>query len=190
MSTMESAIRLDAIRDFLKRMCASVDAEYSDVMRRDKQGEFVNSDELADAYFSPLMSEEIAVRATLSELNALIEYKLQGLANEPFTEEKVKRKCKRNFLVFDLARDRLIALIEGYYRVKLDVLPSFCAVEEIRHAVNACKHRDGWKDPRKDYIGREPAKVWEKFKLDRQHAFDLIIAVREFLTALGELRGS
>lgn len=83
MSLIVLTIELDAIRDFLNRVSASVDAEYSDIFRREEAGEFADNDELANALFPAMMSEEIAVRATLGELNALVESELQNLAVLP-----------------------------------------------------------------------------------------------------------
>ena len=78
-------IKLEAIHNFLKRVAASVDAEYLEIISRAEAGEFSHYDEEGNAFFMPINSEEIAIRATFAELNALIEFEFQDLAAKPLT---------------------------------------------------------------------------------------------------------
>lgn len=84
-------------------------------------------------------------------------------------------------IVWDLKKDDLYRLIEGYYHISIDDLPGSKKVEEIRRTVNAYKHRKGFKDSRKD---ADWTHCPEKFQLEREKAFHQIEAVRDFLQAL------
>ena len=70
-----------------------------------------------------MMWEEIACRASLGELNALVEWELQQMAVIPFFEKKekasnTKKRKKLNF-VCDLNVGDVIQLIEKHYRIKI-----------------------------------------------------------------------
>jgi hypothetical protein len=192
MSLLLVNIELDSIRDFLKRVSESVDAKYSDIMHRAEAGEFANDDEEMNALFSPMMSEEIAVRATLAELNALVESELHNLAVQPLAEKQAKDKPKRPKLAYDLERIDLHRLIEEYYGISINTLPYSKEVDEIRRIVNAYKHRRGFKDPRKDFewskcLDKKSLNlplVIEKFELDRERALRFIDAAQDFIRAL------
>ncbi len=194
MSLLVVNIELDSIRDFLRRVSASVDAEYSDIMRRADAEEFATDDEEMNALFSPMVSEEIAIRATLGELNALIESELQNLAVRPLAEKQLRDKPKRPKLAYDLQIIDLYRLIEEYYGISIDSLLFSKEADEIRRIVNAYKHRRGFKDPRKDfewskYLDKKILNlplVIEKFHLDRQQAFRFVDAAQEFIRALRE----
>ena len=74
-------------------------------------------------------------------------------------------------------------MIEEYYQVNFDNLSGFEKVEEIRRAINAYKHRGGVKDTRRGDL-LESENWLEKFKLERENAFQCIDAVNDFLMAL------
>jgi hypothetical protein len=175
--------RLGAIRSFFDRVSASVNADYDEVIQRAKAGRFRDRDDEANALFGPFTSEQIAIRAVLSELNALVESELQALAIKPLVHRAPSSEPGR--LVWDLKRDALCKLVETYYAVSIADLPGSGAVEEIRQKINAYKHRGGVRDPRRDCdIQYFP----EKFELDREQTRFYIQAVRDFLQALGEAR--
>lgn len=176
-------IELEAIRNFLKRVAASVDAEYLEIISRVEAGEFSDYDEESNAFFMPMQSEEIAIRATFAELNALIESEFQSLAVKPFAEQQNKKEPKRLKLVWDINREQLRRLIEEYYQVNFNDLSGFEKVEEIRRTINAYKHRGGVKNPRRGDL-LESKNLLEKFKLERENAFRCIEAVNDFLKAL------
>ena len=70
-------IELNAIRSFLIFVLDTASSEYSKIQIRSNAGEFDDYDDEANAFFIPMMWEEIACRATLGELNALVESELQ-----------------------------------------------------------------------------------------------------------------
>lgn len=176
-------IELGAIRSFLGRVASSVDAEYSEIACRAHAEAFADHEEESNAFFYPMMCEEIAIRATLGELNALVEWELQRLAVEPLTKGRSVKKAERPRTAWDLKRDDLYRLIEDCYHIRLDGFPGFGEVEEIRRVANAYKHRKGFKDPRP---GKDSdwTHIPEKFQLEREKAFRYIEAVRDFLQAL------
>jgi len=175
-------MELKSIRSFLERVNQSVDGDYIEIMRRVDAGEFANEDEIDNAFFDPMMSEEIAIRATLGELNALIECELQQIAVEPLAQEQ-KAQSKQNKIACDLKPHDLYRLIEGHYHISIDDLLGSKEVKEIRRTVNAFKHRKGFKDPRRD---ADCTYFPEKFLLERKKAIHQIEAVRVFLRALWE----
>jgi hypothetical protein len=174
-------MELESIRSFLERVGKSVDSDYTEIMRRVEAGEFADEDEEGNAFFDPMMSDEIAVRATLGELNALVEWELQQVTVEPLAQEQKAKKSKQNRIVWDLKPHDLYHLIEGYYHISIDDLPGSKEVEEIRRTVNAYKHRKGFKDPRRD---TDWTYFPEKFQLEREKALHQVEAVRDFLQAL------
>lgn len=175
-------IKLEAIHNFLKRVAASVDAEYLEIISRAEAGEFSHYDEEGNAFFMPINSEEIAIRATFAELNALIEFEFQDLAAKPLTELQNKKKSKRPKSVWDINREQLRRMIEEYYQVNFEELPGFGKVEEIRRTTNAYKHRRGVKDSNRG--DPESKYVPEYFALERENAFQCIEAVTDFLRSL------
>lgn len=66
-------IELGAIRSFLDRVMNAADSEYSKIKAMSNADEFAHYDDEANAYFVPEMWENIAIRATLGELNSLVE---------------------------------------------------------------------------------------------------------------------
>ncbi len=143
-------------------------------MLRAKMGEFKDSDEEANAFFSPRTSENLAMRAALNEINSLVEWELSSLGVVPFAKEPKKNKLR---LVWDLKRDDSHRLIESHYGIKLDELPGSKEVEELRKTINAFKHRKGYKDPRKE-------NVLGRYELNRGCVANCLVGARKFLRAL------
>jgi hypothetical protein len=182
-------IRLGALKTFLDRVTTSVDEELSHLFQVQEDGDFADLSELDDALFIPMESEAIAIRATLYELNALIEWELQALAVEPYTHALKYAEVpkfmgdaplKKIRFASDLPRGEMRQLIESYYTVDFDELPGSSEVDQIRRAVNAFKHRGGFKDLRRDSWSCFP----EGFKLDRDEAYRAIDATSKFLRTL------
>lgn len=174
-------MELEYIRSFLERVDRSVEHDCLEIARRAEAGEFTDEDDENNAYFDPTMSEEIAVRAALGELNALVEQALQHVAAKPLAREQVRKKPKRNKMAWDLKRDDLHLVIGNYYQISIDDLPGSTVIDEIRRTVNAYKHRGGFKDPRRD---TDSAFFPEKFQLERERVFHQIESVHSFLNAL------
>ena len=174
-------IHLAAIRGFLDRVLAVVDGEVNQAWSREEAGEFEDEDDFDNALFGPFMTEEIALRAVLHELNSLVESELQSLASEPFHRRNPSPNWLKDRQVHDLHYPELKKLIESHYAVRLDDLPGSGEIEEIRRKINAFKHRAGFKDPRKD---KDWKTLGDKVKLDREEAHLYLQSVSDFLRAL------
>ena len=175
-------IELNAIRSFLITVSDTASSEYSKIQIRSNAGEFNHYDDEANAFFIPMMWEEIACRSTLGELNALVEWELQHMAIIPFSEEKASntKKWKKSKFVCDLKVGEVIQLIEKHYRIKINEIDSYDVVKAIRNTVNSFKHRKGFKHPWKDRCKIIP----EKFEVSRSEALRNIDSVRDFLKDL------
>jgi hypothetical protein len=170
-------IELSAIRSFLKAVTVAVDLECSRINTMSEAGEFSRYDDEANAYFVPMMWEEIAIRATLGELNALVEWELKGLAG---SLAPIKFSKKQKLGGFDLKMDEIIERIEYHYQLKIKDMAGYEDVKTIRNKVNSFKHRKGFKHPHKD-----ACKVMgERFELSRAETFQSIGSVRVFLKDL------
>ena len=173
-------IELNAIRSFLITVSDAASSEYSKIQIISNAGEFNNYDDEENALFIPMMWEEIACRATLGELNALVEWELHNMAIIPFSKiEKASKSCKQK-LVSDLSFGCVIKLIQKYYQIRINEIDSYNDVKTIRNKVNSFKHRKGFKNPLKDRCKIFP----ERFEVSRSEAIRNIDSVREFLKDL------
>jgi hypothetical protein len=173
-------IELGAIRSFLKAVTVAADAEYSKINVMSEAGEFSHYDDEANAYFVPEMWERIAIRATLGELNALVEWELQNLASG-LSPAKISKKQKARLMFgFDLKMKEIIERIENYYKIEIKDMPGYKEVKTIRDKVNSFKHRKGFKHPYKDAC----KVIGERFELSREEAFQSIDSVRTFLKGI------
>jgi hypothetical protein len=170
---------LRPLRSYLERVCESVDKDYSEIGDRISIGNLTGED-AANAFYEPMVVEEIALRSIYHELNALIESELQCLVVIPLSKRNRIQNREEKRLAWDLKRGELTKLIERYYEIRIDRLPEFERVEEIRQTVNAWKHRQGHKDPRRTAV----ITIDEKHQIEREKAFASIDAVRSFLLAL------
>lgn len=174
-------IELDAIRSFLKKVISAADSEYSRLKTLSDVSEVQRFDDETNAYFYPEMWEKIAIRATLGELNALVEWELSGLAIKPFFEKKEAAHKKELFKpAYDLSMDMIIKFIENHYNIELNDFKDYRQINLIRNKVNSFKHRKGFKDPRRDDCG----KIGEKHDINREEALKDIDSVRSFLKEL------
>jgi hypothetical protein len=121
--------------------------------------------------------QEIVVRAALGELNALVELELTNIAETIVRErpEVWKRKAR-------IDRGAARSLIEEYYGLRLQDLPGYARVDELRKVVNAYKHEDGLRPPSEvplltDYFDG-------RYRLDPDEAVQYLEAVRGFLLFL------
>jgi len=173
-------IELDAIRSFLKAVAVAADAEYAKTKLKSGAGEFCHYDHEANAYFVPETWERTAIRATLGEFNALVEWELQSLASGLFPTKVNKRKkgCLR--FGFNLKMKDIIKRIENYYKIEIKEIAGYKEVKAIRDKVNSFKHRKGYKHPDK-YACKA---IGERFELSREEAFQSIDLVRTFLKDL------
>ncbi|MFH1671811.1 MAG: hypothetical protein ABIF87_00050 [Pseudomonadota bacterium] len=173
-------IELNAIRSFLSTVSDAAGSEYSKIQDRSNAGEFDHYDDEANAFYSPMMWEEIACRATLGELNALVEWELHNIATIPFSKTGKASKARKPKLVSDLPLGEVIQLIEKYYQIRINEIDSYNAVKTIRNTVNSFKHRKGFKHPWKDRCKVIPG----KFEVSRIDTFKSIDLVRNFFKDL------
>ncbi|MDO8142372.1 MAG: hypothetical protein Q6358_12810 [Candidatus Brocadiales bacterium] len=180
-SLISLEIELNAIRSFLENVINVADTEYSRIKALSDAGKFLHYDDESNAYFIPMQWEKIAIKTTLGELNALVEWELCNLASKPFFENE-RRMDGRLRIVYDLKRDKIIALIEDHYKIKLSDLEYYEHINRIRRIVNSFKHRKGFEDYRKD------ADVFtafgDKFEVSRKAAFQSIDEVKSFIKEL------
>jgi hypothetical protein len=168
---------LRAIRSFLEAVTAAADKEYSKIAAMSEAGEFYHYDDRANAYFVPEMWEKIAIRATLGELNALVEWELNYIASGLSPSKHSKEQKGRLRFGFDLKMNETVERIENYYEIEIKDMAGYEDVKNIRDKVNSFKHRKGFKHPYKD-----SCKVMgERFELTREEAFQSIDSVRTFL---------
>ena len=170
-------IELDAIRSFLKNVTITADSEYSKIKAMSDSGEFSHYDEEANALFIPEMWEKIAIRATLGELNGLVEWELQCLASVLPPGKREKPRKNRLGFVFDLKIDQIIERIENHYGIRIEEMTGYEDVKIMRDKVNSFKHRKGFKHPYRDKYET----LGEKFTLTREEAFRAIDSVKSFL---------
>jgi hypothetical protein len=187
-------IELEAIKKFLSKNLEAVDAEIAIICEKKERGEFQELDDFSNALFIPMQREAIAVKAVLYEINALVEWSLCGLAleayrNSPrhattpkFLGDVPPEEASRIKFVYDLPIGEVHHLIERYYEIDLSNMPGFTEVEYIRKAVNAFKHRKGFKDFRRDPGVKSLA--GEKFQMTREDAYRAIDEAKAFLRAL------
>lgn len=187
-------IELQTIKDFLSKTLEGVDAEVAIICGREETGEYRDLDEFSNALFVPMEREAIAIRAVFCELNAFIEWELCNLALEAYrdseryaTTPKFLRdvpidKTSNIKSVYNLSIGKVCWLIRQYYEVDFSDLPGFTEVKCIRQAVNAFKHRKGFKDLRRD----PRSKLGERFQLTRENVYQAIDGARSFLRALLE----
>ncbi|KHE92135.1 MAG: hypothetical protein K8F52_01825 [Candidatus Scalindua rubra] len=127
-----------------------------------------------------MMWQEIACKATLGELNALLEWELHHIATIPHFEVKARTNKGKSKLVSDLSVKDVFKLIEKYYELKINEIDSFEGVMEFRKKVNSFKHRKGYKHPIKDNCKT----LCEKVELNIKEAFECIDILRKFIKDL------
>jgi hypothetical protein len=168
---------LGAIRSFLDRVMNAADSEYSKIKAMSNAGEFAHYDDEANAYFVPEMWENIAIRATLGELNSLVEWELGVIASGLQEGKKEKpQKCRPTF-AFDLKIGHIIERIDNHYGIKIKELSSYGDVKSLRDKVNSFKHRKGFKHPYRDKCETLP----DKFTTSREEAYTAVDSVKSFL---------
>lgn len=204
----EVDIQLNAIRSFLKTVLNAADSEYSRVHDRSNSGDFIHYDDQENAMYFPMMWEEIGCRATLGELNALIEWELLNIAciaqvhlskmqdkeilklisileiEKPKTPKDIlhliSKLAESPKYRLKLKRDEAILLISIYYQIRMKEINSYGALKTIINKVNSFKHRKGFKDPYKNEYKAIP----ERFDTSRTDTMESIVLVRRFLKDL------
>ncbi len=142
--------------------------------------------------YRPMKREEITLRATYYELNALIEHHLRSFAQEAYWKSAKHASVPKSIVdvpegeihrikfVEDLPMGEIIRLIERYYEFSLDQIPEYSAVSHIREIANSFKHRRGFKDFRRD----PKAGLTERHQLERDKTRAAINHARQFLLSV------
>lgn len=172
-------IELMAIKSFLLTVIDAANVEYSKIKNQTDTGKFLGFDDENNAYFIPMQWEEIAIKAALGELNALVEWELGVLANIPFSEKKPITENENYKIVTDIGFKEIIKLIENYYKIKFNEFTDYKQIYLIRDKVNAFKHRKGFKDFRRDDCSNSV-----KHEIDRNEALLCIDSVGNFFREL------
>lgn len=176
-------IEFQAIKDFLSKTLEAIDTETAAICEQEEAGEFRGIDDFSNALFIPKEREAIAIRAVFYEINALVEWELHALALEAYHNRENRTTIIKP--VYDIPIGEIHKLIEQYYEIKFCHVPGFAEVQHIRQAVNAFKHRKGFKDFRRE----RGSKIFEKFQPTREDAYKAIDGTRAFLRALWGILG-
>lgn len=177
------SVGLNALRDFLRHSCRWVDVE------QNEDGELDERD-----FDKLLYRQTVAARAAYYEINALVESEIYEAASKPWhasNHEGPKTlsewatsgsELKSLRMVEDLKIKDAIRLIEKGYQIKLSDLPRYSEIFQVREAVNAFKHRQGFVDFRKH--PPEQTKLLERHRVDIDAAEAAIGYAKEFVLAL------
>lgn len=167
------------IRYFLEQNLKEIDSEYDRIFAIPEET-FTYLEEQENLLYPVMERENIVIRATYYELNALVERKLKSFARKPLIELDTKKKR-----VFSVSLNKLVSLIEAYYKVNIHDYPEFSDVTKIREISNAYKHRNGYKDFRKGNM----TNLLEQHKLDREEVARAIESCERFEVLLHQLIG-
>ena len=151
--------RLEFLQDFLEHTIRDVYTEWDDIEKRRENGDFSCFGDYERAMDFPLFREDIASRAILYELNALVESLLHAIAR-PLWLHSVSHKGPKQIqdlssitaeslktlkMVSDLPIDEIITLIEVRYNIIFKNIDGWSEFLVFLSKVNAFKHRDGKK---------------------------------------------
>lgn len=188
-------IKLETIKNFLDAVLQESGKEMDQVSRQYEEGYFDDIDDYYNALFHPMSRQEIAVRAVLYEITALIESELQGSAYQAWSLSKKHKGPKSLFelsdsnggvktlkMVSDLNISEVKKLIEQHHKIKIDELPEAKHLLNIREIVNAFKHRNRVKDFRK--LKTPQITFPEFYKPEAEAAYDAIEQAKIFINAL------
>lgn len=192
-------IELSAIKNFLDHVLQESKEEIGQVFQQYDEGNFDRLDDYGNALFYPISRQEIAIRAVLYEITALVEHELQMSAHQVWLLSE-KHKGPKSLLelsswdevrslkmVSDQPLSGIRKLIEQHHKIRIDELPGAKALLDIREIVNAFKHRKGLKDFRKS--NSSPANLIDVHKLEVETAYVAIKQARIFIGALRKATG-
>ena len=188
------SIELDPIEHFLEQSLKDIDAEFLKIEAEWDETQAQTADDFANLMYHPSMREEITLRAIYYELNALIERNLQEFAQEAYWKSqkypcsiksiwdiKEKNDIRKLKLISDLKIDEIRQLLEGYCNISLNEMNHFGIIVKIREIANSFKHRNGFKDFRRDLKAGLRVNISDKHELTREDARVAIVATRKFL---------
>ena len=189
-------IELSSIENFLTKSVDAVDNDLA-LFFNEKDYELPIDNHDSDNYLYNLFEREaITLKAVYYELNALVEWKLGNLAAipyqvkttkypKPLNEISSKADVSKLRFVFDLNFNEICDLIENYYSIKLSEVPCHKQIQSIRTSINSFKHRNGFKDFRRD----RTFNILDSYKITRIQAYNAIKSTKIFMKALWTLVG-
>lgn len=173
-------IELNSIRSFLRMVLDAADIEYLRIKKISESSGYEHYEDESNALYAPMTWENMALKSVLGELNAIVEWELNNLANTEFIKSEKELKSNKTKTVYDLKINKVIKSIENFYQIRIDEIASYPEIMDIRKKVNSFKHRKGYKDPWKNGGTSIP----DKFKFDREEAYQRLYDVRNFVKDL------
>jgi len=188
---------LCSLKNFLDSVINVAICEIDEIEKRNKDEAYPEFEDYEAAFDFPIARIDIACRAVLYELVALVETKLQYIADEPWSQSS-KHKGPQNIfdsdridnesfskvkMVSDLRFNDIVALIEEHYRINLNSLPEWEKILELRNMVNSFKHSQGFMDFRK-IIKWQEYRFGQCYRVNTETAYSMISSVRIFLKTL------
>lgn len=167
-------IELDAIRSFLNMVRVSIKNEYLRIETHVKNTQDLSGDDIDNLYFYPFSWEEIAIKASLGELNALLEFEIMHIAVVPFSTQ-MKQTTQKKML--ETAFWKNIKVAEAHYGFAKEEVSNLDDIKAMRSKVNSFKHQKGFKNPLIDHY----ATITEKHSISFADAFKAIESTRQFI---------
>lgn len=186
--------KLETIRVFLTR-AFQVNDEYTFAIEHGYTGNLQKDTEVDHAMDIRIGYENIVAKATINELNVLVEQEIKTLARIVLEAQKESKpmeelgfSIQRPLLGQRMSRQKACEIVERYYKLKLNSLPMFAEVDEVRKIANAYKHDDGF-SPKIDW--RSPnIGVYQRYDLEYEKLLKYIDSIKQFLLALPGRRES
>jgi hypothetical protein len=195
--SVDNAIRLHLITDFLDSVVEVAAKDLNEIERRNEEGEFREFSDYEAVRDFPFSRVEIASKAVLYEVTALVEHGLCSAAHRPWLESDDKKGPKHLFelrapfseslsslrMVTDLRFGDVVNLLESHYGISVRTLPGWEVLMKARYRVNSFKHSDGFEDFRK--VPFAEVEIGRKHSVGPDEARAVIAAARSFMEALG-----
>jgi len=187
---------LESIRHFLEHVVQAASEELKDIEEKNATGAFPEFADYEHALDYPLLRVEIASRAVLYEVTALVEYSVYEAAHHAWLgspnrkgpktllqlPDPVSESLSSLRMVTDLRFPDVVALFEAHYEASVRTLPGWGVFSQARDIVNAFKHTNGFIDFRK--VPLEEARIGVRYLVGADQARAAIAAAQSFLTAL------
>jgi hypothetical protein len=191
-------IELEMLRQFLEHVVTEAGRELNSIEDQQLAGEFATFQDYEFAFDRPFARVAIAARSVAYELVALVEGELQHLAHEPWLASPGHKGPKNVFqlsrvnpetltklrMVSDLPFDEVVSLIENHSGIALVDIEGWSAVCEHRRAINAFKHRRGFKHLRDISWGSKDGTWGQRYDIGQKEAMKALADVGSFFRAL------
>ncbi|MGH7181849.1 MAG: hypothetical protein ACREJN_07730 [Nitrospiraceae bacterium] len=192
---------LALLTNFLDHVVTEASQEVNSIEDRRLAGKFASFEDYEGAVDLPFARVAIASRSVSYELVALVEAELQSLAYEPWLASSRHKGPKNIFqlshvnsemltklrMVSDLPFDTVITLIENHFGITLAHIEGWSEIHELRSAINAFKHRRGFKHPRDISWGSKDGMRVQRYDIGQKEAMKALATVASFFRALKPL---